>query len=204
LPLWTAACGPESVTPGRHEVTAERNEMCPAGRGRGTSMQERTGVVTFMGRPLTLLGPDLGEGAGLPDFTLVTNDLTPVGRADIVGKVLLLNVVPSLDTGVCSAQTRRFNEELAHLPATVEVVTVSADLPFAQARFAATEHISHRLLSDHRDFSFGPALGLGIKELRLLTRAILVVDPGGKITYREIVPEISHHPDYEAALDALR
>lgn len=167
-------------------------------------MQERTGVVTFLGQPLTLLGPDLGEGAALPDFTLLTNDLRPVGRADLVGAVLLLNIVPSLDTGVCSAQTKRFNEELTRLPQGVSVVTVSADLPFAQARFAAAESVGHRLLSDYRDFSFGPALGLGIKELRLLTRAILVVDPAGKITYREIVPEISHHPDYEAALDAVR
>lgn len=167
-------------------------------------MQERSGVVTFEGRPLTLLGPDLGEGAALPDFTLVTTEFVPVGRADLVGRVLLLNIVPSLDTGVCSAQTRRFNQELARLPRNVEVVTVSADLPFAQARFAATEGIRHRLLSDYRDFSFGPALGLGIKELRLLTRAILVVDPTGHIIYREIVPEISHHPDYEAALEAAR
>jgi thioredoxin-dependent peroxiredoxin len=167
-------------------------------------MQERTGVVTFLGQPMTLLGPDVGEGAALPDFTLLTNELTPVGRADLVGAVLLLNVVPSLDTGVCSAQTRRFNAETAKLPPNVRVVTVSADLPFAQARFAATEGVGHRLLSDHRDFSFGSALGLGIKELRLLTRAVLVVDPQGTITYREIVPEISHHPDYESALDAVR
>jgi thioredoxin-dependent peroxiredoxin len=167
-------------------------------------MQERTGLVTFEGRPLTLLGPDLGEGAMLPDFTLVTTELAPVSRADLVGKTLLLNIVPSLDTGICSAQTRRFNQELARLPQTVEVVTVSADLPFAQARFAAVEKIQHRLLSDYRDFSFGPAVGLGIKELRLLTRAILVVNPAGRITYREIVPELASHPDYEAALAAVR
>lgn len=166
-------------------------------------MEERSGVVTFGGRPLTLLGPDLGEGCVLPDFSLSTTEFVAVGRANLIGKVLLLNVVPSLDTGVCSAQTRRFNQELARLPTNVEVVTVSADLPFAQARFAATEGILHRLLSDYRDFSFGPALGLGIKELRLLTRAILVVDAAGNIIYREIVPEISHHPDYEAALDAV-
>jgi thioredoxin-dependent peroxiredoxin len=167
-------------------------------------MLERSGVVTFEGRPLTLLGADVGPGTALPDFTLVTNELTEVRRDDLVGKTLLLNIVPSLDTGVCSAQTKRFNSELSRLPETVEVVTVSADLPFAQARFAATEGIRHRLLSDYRDFSFGPALGLGIKELRLLTRAILVVDPRGRITYREIVPEITHHPDYEGALDAVR
>lgn len=167
-------------------------------------MQERRGIVTFQGQPLTLLGPDLGVGAVLPDFSLLTTELAVVQRADLIGRILLWNVIPSLDTSVCSAQTRRFNQELARLPQTVEVVTVSADLPFAQARFAATEGIRHRLLSDHRDFSFGPALGLGIKELRLLTRAILVVDPAGQIVYREIVPEISDHPDYEAALGAVR
>jgi thioredoxin-dependent peroxiredoxin len=167
-------------------------------------MQERSGVVTFMGQPLTLLGADLAEGTALPDFTLLSNDLVAVRRAELVGKILLLNVVPSLDTAVCSAQTRRFNEELARLPAGVDVVTVSADLPFAQARFAATERIRHRLLSDYRDFSFGPALGLAIKELRLLARAVYVVNAAGTVKYREIVPEISHHPDYEAALEAAR
>ncbi len=167
-------------------------------------MLERTGVVTLEGRSLTLLGPDVGEGMALPDFTLTTSALASVSRADLIGRMLLLNVVPSLDTGVCSAQTRRFDAEVARLPQSIEVITVSADLPFAQARFAATEGIRHRLLSDHRDLSFGLALGLAIKELRLLARAILVVDPGGRITYREIVPEISHHPDYPGALDALR
>jgi thiol peroxidase len=167
-------------------------------------MQTRTGIVTFAGRPMTLVGPDVGEGAGLPEFELVANDLTPVRATDLRGRALLFNIVPSLDTGVCSAQTKRFNEELEALPGAIEVITLSADLPFAQARFAAVEKIRHRILSDHREMSFGHALGLAIAELRLLTRAILVVGSDGKIAYREIVPEITHHPDYPAALQAAK
>lgn len=167
-------------------------------------MEERTGRVRFLGREMTLVGPDAGEGARLPDFTLIGPDMTEVTGASLRGTPTLFNVVPSLDTGVCSAQTRRFNEELDSLPPGVEVITVSADLPFAQARFATVESIRHRLLSDHREISFGTALGLHLKELRLLARAIVVVDREGVIRYREIVEEISHHPDYEGALRAIR
>ena len=167
-------------------------------------MQTRTGIVTFAGRPVTLVGPDVAEGAALPAFELLANDLTLVRSPELRGRGVLLNVVPSLDTGVCSAQTKRFNEELEALPGGVEVITVSADLPFAQARFAAVEKIRHRILSDHREMSFGNALGLAIQELRLLTRAIVVANRDGMITYREIVPEITHHPNYPAALAAAR
>lgn len=167
-------------------------------------MQARSGVITFGGKPLTLVGPDVGVGSPLPAFALVANDMSPVRSEDLRGRALLFNVVPSLDTGVCSAQTKRFNEELESLPKSIEVVTVSADLPFAQARFATVEKIRHRLLSDYRDLAFGDALGLHIQELRLLARAILVVGSDGRITYREIVPEIGRHPDYEAALKAAR
>ncbi len=167
-------------------------------------MQERVGRVTFLGQEMTLAGPDVGEGERLPDFTLVAPDLTEVRSSDLRGRPILFNIVPSLDTSVCSAQTRRFNEELDALPAGVEVITVSVDLPFAQARYIAVESIRHRLLSDHREVSFGDALGLHLKELRLLTRAILAVDAAGVIRYREIVDEISHHPDYVGALRAIR
>jgi thioredoxin-dependent peroxiredoxin len=167
-------------------------------------MEERSGVITFKGHPMVLIGPDLKVGDPIHDFTLLANDLTPVTRKDLAGKTILFNVVPSLDTGVCSAQTKRFNEEVAKLPATVEVITVSADLPFAQARFVQAEHITHRILSDHRDFSFAQAFGVGIKELRLLTRSIFVVAPDGKLLYREIVPEVTHHPLYDAALKLVR
>jgi thiol peroxidase len=165
-------------------------------------MQSRSGIITLQGRPLTLVGTEAREGDRLPDFVLLANDLTPVRANELRGRALLINVVPSLDTAVCSAQTRRFNEELDALPEPIEVITVSADLPFAQARFATLEKIRHRILSDHLDLSFGDALGLHILELRLLARAVLIVDREGKIAYREIVPEIGEHPDYEAALVA--
>jgi thioredoxin-dependent peroxiredoxin len=168
------------------------------------AMQERTGVVTFAGNPMTLIGPDLREGDAVPEFTLLTDELAPTTWRELQGKIILFNIVPSLDTGVCSVQTKRFNEELAKLPSSVTVITVSADLPFAQARFARAEQINHRILSDYRDFSFAHAFGVGIKELRLLTRAVFVADAMGKITYREIVPEITHHPKYEAALRAAK
>jgi thioredoxin-dependent peroxiredoxin len=167
-------------------------------------MQERSGVITFKGNPMTLIGPEVKVGDRIPEFTILANDLTPVSWKDLAGKTVLFNIVPSLDTGVCSAQTKRFNEEVAKLPASVEVITVSADLPFAQARFALAEKITHRILSDHRDFSFAQAFGIGIKELRLLTRSIFVLDPEGRVLYREIVPEVTHHPLYEAALKLVR
>jgi thiol peroxidase len=167
-------------------------------------MQERNGVITFKGNPMTLIGPDLKMGDPIPDFTLLANDLSPVTGRDLAGKTVLFNVVPSLDTGVCSAQTKRFNEEAAKLPSSVEVITVSADLPFAQARFVQVEKITHRILSDHREFSFAQAFGVGIKELRLLTRSIFVVSAEGKVLYREIVPEVTHHPLYDAALRLVR
>ena len=167
-------------------------------------MEERKGVVTFKGSPVTLSGRDLGVGEAVGEFTLLGPDLAPVGSAEFEGKTVLFNVVLSLDTGICSAQTRRFNEELETLPKSVEVVTVSADLPFAQSRFAVAEKIRHRLLSDYRDFSFAQAFGLGIKELRLLARAIFVVDQKGVVTYRQIVPEATHHPRYEEALAAVK
>jgi len=151
-------------------------------------MEERSGVVTARGAPLTLLGKDVGVGDVVSDFTLLGADLKPVTRQDLRGRTVLFNVVPSLDTGLCSLQTKRFNQELSTLPPNVEVITVSADLPFAQARFAMEAKITHRILSDHRDFSFALAFGVGIKEMRLLARSIFVVDPESRVLYREIVP----------------
>ena len=163
-------------------------------------MQERSGVVTFMGRPVTLIGPEVRAGDIVSEFTVLANDLSEVTWRDLAKKTILFNVVPSLDTAVCSLQTRRFNEEAVTLPPTVEVVTISADLPFAQARFAVEAKITHRMLSDHRDLSFGRALGVGIKELRLLARSAFVVAPDGRVLYCDIVPEVTHHLNYSAAL----
>ena len=167
-------------------------------------MEERTGVVTLQGEPMTLLGDDLAPGALVTDFRLIGPDLSPVGWSELKGRPVLFNVVPSLDTEVCAMQTRRFNEELASLPDTLTVVTVSADLPFAQSRFAEREGIRHRILSDYRDLDFARVFGVAIKELRLLTRSIFIVDASGRVIYREIVPDLTQHPDYRKALEVAR
>jgi len=170
-------------------------------------MIEREAAVTFLGRPLTLVGEPLRVGDKAPDFTALTGglELAPYSLQDGTGKVRIFNVVVSLDTPVCEAQTRRFNEEAAQLPGT-EILTVSADLPFAQARWArlAKAGKTLRMLSDHRDLSFGEAYGVAVKELRLLGRAIFVVDADNQVTYVEYVDELTHEPDYTAALEAAR
>jgi len=166
---------------------------------------ERPGAVTFKGQPMTLVGPELKPGDKAPEFTIIDQSLQPVSLKDYAGKVILLSVVPSLDTGICSAQTKRFNEEAAKLPEDVAVLTVSMDLPFAQARFCGAENIDRvKVLSDHRDASFAQAYGTLVKELRLECRAIFVIDRDGVIRYVEYVPEIASHPNYDAALEAVR
>jgi len=166
---------------------------------------ERPGAVTFKGQPLTLVGPELKPGDKAPDFTIIDQSLQPASLKDYAGKVILLSVVPSLDTGICSAQTKRFNEEAAQLPEDVVILTVSMDLPFAQARFCGAENIDRvKVLSDHRDASFAQAYGTLVKELRLECRAIFVIDRDGTIRYVEYVPEIASHPNYDAALQAVK
>ena len=166
--------------------------------------EERKGAVTFKGNPVTLLGPKLEVGDQAPDFTVLANDLTPVTLKDSEGTVRIISVVPSLDTGVCDQQTRRFNEEAANLP-DVKVLTISVDLPFAQKRWCGAAGIEHvQTLSDHRDLSFGKAYGVAIKELRLLARAVFVVDQNDKITYVEYVSEVTNHPDYDSAIQAAK
>jgi thiol peroxidase len=166
---------------------------------------ERKGVVTVQGNPLTLVGPDLAVGEKAPAFVAVDKDLKEVRYADFAGKVLLISVTPSLDTPVCDLQARRFNEEAATLPDGVAVINISMDLPFAIARFCTAAGIDRiQTLSDHRDASFGNAYGVLVKELRLLARSIFVIDREGIIRYIQIVPELSTHPDYDAALDCVR
>ncbi|UCZ52283.1 thiol peroxidase [Bacillus shivajii] len=158
--------------------------------------------VTFKGNPVTLTGNQVKVGDKAPDFTVLANDLSEVALSDSSGKVRLISVVPSIDTGVCEQQTRKFNEEAAKLDG-VEVLTISVDLPFAQKRWCAAEGIDNlQVLSDHRDLSFGENYGVAIKELRLLSRSIFVVDSSDKVTYVEYVPEVTEHPDYNAALEA--
>lgn len=160
--------------------------------------------VTFKGNPVTLLGKEVKVGDKAPNFTVLSNGLTPVTLDDSKGKVRLLSVVPSIDTGVCDAQTRRFNEEAATL-GNVEILTISVDLPFAQKRWCAAAGIDKvQTLSDHRDLSFGEAYGVAIQELRLLARAIFVVDSNDNVTYVEYVSEATDHPNYEAAIEAAK
>ena len=161
--------------------------------------------ITFKQNPITLIGNEVKVGDTAPDFTVLANDLSPVTLQDSKGKTRLISVVPSLDTGTCDAQTRKFNENAAELGEDVVILTVSNDLPFAQKRWCAAAGIdSVQTLSDHRDLSFGKAYGVAIEELRLLTRSIFVVDSNDKVTYVEYVPEATEHPNYEKAIEAVK
>ncbi|WP_153730663.1 thiol peroxidase [Sporosarcina obsidiansis] len=161
--------------------------------------------VTFKNNPIHLEGTEVKVGAPAPDFTVLSNDLKPVTLEDTKGKIRLISVVPSVDTGVCSIQTKRFNDEATSLGDDVEVLTISVDLPFAQARWKEAEGVENlNLYSDHRDLSFGKAYGTAIKELRLLTRSIFVIDRDDKVSYVEYVSEATDHPDYDAAIKAVK
>jgi thiol peroxidase len=168
-------------------------------------MEEKTGIITFMGNPLTLLGPEIKTGDKAPDFRVVDNDLKPVTLADFKGKIKIISAVPSLDTPVCDTETRRFNLEAANLPANVTVLTVSMDLPFAQKRWCGAAGIDKVItLSDYQDRSFAQTYGVLIKELKLLGRCIFVIDADDTVRYIEIVKEVTREPDYNAALAAVR
>ncbi|KHD84656.1 thiol peroxidase [Heyndrickxia ginsengihumi] len=161
--------------------------------------------VTFKGNPVTLLGSEVKAGDKAPNFTVLDNDLNEVTLNDTKGSVRIISVVPSIDTGVCDAQTRRFNEEAAKLGKDVKVLTISVDLPFAQKRWCAASGLEHvQVLSDHRDLSFGQAYGVVMKELRLLARSVFVIDSNDQVTYVEYVSEGTNHPDYEKALEAAK
>lgn len=167
--------------------------------------QERSGAATFKGNPITLIGPQLNAGDAAPDFTVSKNLLEDVSLKDYTGKIKLISVVPSLDTGVCDAQTRRFNEEAAGLGDDVVVLTISADLPFAQARWCGAAGVDRVItLSDYKSRSFGEAYGVLIKEFQLDMRSIFVVDANDKIAYVEYLGEMTEHPNYEAAVEAVK
>ncbi len=168
-------------------------------------MTERTGVTTFQGKPLTLIGPALAVGGDAPHFTLTANDLSDLRCETYHGKIMVLSVVPSLDTSVCATQTRTFNQRATQLSQEVVVLAVSMDLPFAQKRFCGAEGIDRVITaSDYKHRSFGPAFGVLIKELGLLARAVFVIDRKGKLAHVEYVPEITTEPNYDAALRAVR
>ncbi|GLI38210.1 thiol peroxidase [Geobacter hydrogenophilus] len=168
-------------------------------------MQERPGIITFKGNPMTLLGPALAVGDKAPAFTAVDTGLAPVSLADFTGKIKIISAVPSLDTPVCDTETRRFNQEAATLPDNVVLLTVSMDLPFAQKRWCGAAGIDRvKTLSDYRDRSFGLAYGVVIKELMLLSRSLFVIDATDTIRYLQHVPEVTSEPDYAAVLAAAK
>lgn len=168
-------------------------------------MSERTGIITMHGNPLTLVGSEVKTGDTAPDATLLDNDLKPVSISSYRGRVCVISSVPSLDTPVCDIETRRFNQEAEELGKDVIILTVSMDLPFAQKRWCGAAGVDRVItLSDHRDASFGKAYGMLIKELRLLARAVHIIDSEGTVRYIQIVNELSEEPDYTEVIDQIK
>ncbi len=169
-------------------------------------MQRQETGVTFKGSPMTLLGESLKVGQHAPEFNLHYYDggLKSLTLDDLKGKPSLVSVVPSLDTKVCAIQTQRFQQDLADLGGQINALTVSLDLPFAQGRFCGENEITMSTASDYQDRSLGLHWGLLIDELKLLARAVVVLDSDGKVVHVEVVPEVASEPDYDAALTALK
>lgn len=166
---------------------------------------ERKGMVTMKGNPIVLVGNEVKVGDKAPDFEVTANDLSPVKLSSFAGKVCIITVVPSIDTGVCDKMTRKFNEEAASLGKDATVIAISMDLPFAQARWCGAAGIKNlQTLSDYRLASFGNAYGMLIKDLRLLARGIFVVDKQQIVRYVQLVPEITQEPNYKEAIEAAK
>ncbi len=161
-------------------------------------MEKHSGIITFGGNPLTLAGKMIKTGDKAPEFTVLNPDLSPF-TFNSDGKVTIISVVPSIDTGICDSQTRRFNQEAANLD--MDILTISCDLPFALGRYCAAAGIDKvKTLSDHHSLDFGSKYGFVIDELRILSRGIVIVDQNGVVKYVEYVKEVASHPDYETAL----
>ncbi len=168
-------------------------------------MTERQGLITIHGNPLTLLGEEIKVGMPAPDLELLDNDLNPVKLSSYRDKVVIISSVPSLDTPVCDIETRRFNDEAAMLGPDVQIVTISMDLPFAQKRWCGAAGVANvKTLSDHRQADFGQAYGVLIKELRLLARAVFIIDGAGIVQYVQLVKEVASEPNYEEVMQALQ
>src|SRR6267154_3361085 len=171
---------------------------------KADDLQERAAGTTLQGNPMTLLGPELKAGDKAPDFDAINASLQPMNLEKTGKAVRVFSVIPSLDTPVCDAQTKRFNEEAAKLDG-IEIYTISMDLPFAQKRWCGAFGVDKvKMLSDHRTGSFGENYGTMIKELRIESRAIFVLDKDGTIKHVEYVKEVADHPNYEAALAAAK
>ena len=167
-------------------------------------MEEKK-TVTMKGNPLTLAGNPVKVGDKAPDFEVLANDLSPVRLSSFFPKVCLISSVPSLDTSVCDIQTKKFNEQAVALGEDVVVLTISMDLPFAQKRWCGAAGVENvQTLSDHRKAEFGKAFGVLIEQLRLLARAVFIVDAKGTIRYIQIVDELANEPNYEEAIEALK
>ncbi len=167
-------------------------------------MPERSGLITMKGKPLTLVGQEVKVGDPAPDFTALANDLSEFQFSSLKGQICVISAVPSLDTPVCDIETRRFNDEAAKMGEAVKLLTVSMDLPFAQKRWCGAAGVENlKTYSDHRDAAFGLAYGVLIKELRLLARAVFVVDKDGKLQHVQLVKELTNEPDYDAVLKAV-
>ena len=168
-------------------------------------MPERSGAVTMGGNPVTLTGAEVKVGDSAPDVEVLGNDLGPVKLSSYKGKVCVISVVPSLDTSVCDMQTRKFNETAGSLGDNVVILTISMDLPFAQARWCGAAGVDQvKTVSDYKGPEFGPKYGLLIKELHLLARAVLVIDKQGVVQYYQLVPEVAEEPDYDAVIEAVK
>jgi thiol peroxidase len=167
-------------------------------------MKERIGIVSMMGRPVTLVGDEVGVGDKAPDFTAVDNDMGTFRLSSLSGKIVVVSAVPSLDTPVCDMETRRFNEEAAKLSGDVEIITISMDLPFAQRRWCAAAGVDRvKTYSDHRDADFGTKYGVLIKEARLLARAVFVIDRAGIVRHVEVLSDVAKEPHYDEVLSAV-
>jgi thiol peroxidase len=168
-------------------------------------MKERTGLVTMRGNPLTLVGNEVKIGEVAPDFVALDPNLTPIELSSYRSKICIISSVPSLDTPVCDIETKKFNEEAVRLGEKVQILTISMDLPFAQKRWCGAAGVNKiQTLSDHRDAQFGLAYGVLIKELRLLARAVFLVDQKGILQYAQLIKEITNEPNYEEIWSALK
>lgn len=161
-------------------------------------------MTTFLGKPVTLAGQAVAVGSTAPDFTLITTDLTKKSLSDFADKVKVISIIPSIDTGICSTQTRTFNQTLSDLDDTV-VIKVSKDLPFAQARWCGAQGLENAvMLSDYVDSSFGKAYGVLMEEWQLLARAVLVLDKENKVVYTEYLDNVNSEPNYDKAIEAVK
>lgn len=204
LVLFVVAC---SRTVGESEVVAYLQQQPPAARAAVVAKAEgpeNTSLIKRGGTPLTILGKTLEVGDPMPEVTVLDGKLAPVSLGALKGKLVVLSVVPSIDTRVCESQTHRVNDALALLPPGVQVFTVSRDLPFAQTRFSEEAVMRHPLVSDYRGGAFGKAFGLEVKESGLLARSVWVIGTDGKVAYRQIVEDQGTEPDYDALVAAAK